>query len=926
MSKSVEGPDLYDRPRCERYWFIEDKEEVLEAFNSSSGNGLSSSEVDGRFKTYGFNTFERKDKFRALKILFEKVNSILIYVLLVTALISLYLDHVLEFYAILIIIGFTVLLGFFQEYRAERSVEALAKLASKKVKVVRDGSKVDVDAKELVPGDIVIIESGLKIPADLRIIESNNLRINESVLTGESVPKGKHSEALRDHELSISDRENMAFSGTSVMAGSGRGVVVATGFESEIGKISKTLVDIKDQKTPLQKKVDAMSAKISYVVILVAVLAFFVLLAYDTDPGVALLLSAALAVGGIPEGFPLALTLALSSGVRRMAASNAIVKDMGSVETLGTTTVICTDKTGTLTQNKMMVVKASFNDESDIDYEGKPYEPGGEFKLKGKVVDKSELLGRKDFFYNCILCNNAEIEKTDSEWRLSGDPTEGALLGLAKAAEFDDVVVREENKRLLEIPFDSSRKYMISVNRVDDESVAYIKGAVEKVLDKCSYVFRHGRKVRLTKEERDKVLAKVDNYTGSALRVLALATKHLGDRKSKLEGELKDGFVFQGIVGIQDPVREEVYKSIEECRTAGIKPVIVTGDHKSTATAIGKKLNIVGDERKDLVVDGRELDDMTDDELDEKIGSIAIFSRTTPDHKFRIVEAFRRKNEVVAMTGDGVNDAPALKRAHIGVSMGKEGTDVAREASNIVLADDAFSTIVKAVREGRTIYSNIRRFTFYLLTVNVAEVSIILLAILFGLVNPLTALMILFINVITSSIPSMGLSVEPTNDKVMKYLPRSPDERLLSKYILLKIAVVVPLLVVSALALFLWELYLGMGDVDRARTLAFASIIVFELFHAFNARSLHTSIFKYRLFGNKYFYLSLLISLALMLLSIHTGWGNLLLGTVPLALNEWGIITLIGLMAIVSSEVIKLLVKAEFEEQSKLQGKKVELE
>ncbi|MFT4261099.1 MAG: cation-translocating P-type ATPase [Candidatus Woesearchaeota archaeon] len=921
MSKSVEGPNLY-KDEKKIYWHIQTVDEVLKETNSSK-KGLEDKQAHKLLEQNGKNNIIKKEKFKLLKSFIRKFNNILVYVLFVTALISLYLGHPVEFYVIMVIIAFTVLLSFIQEFRAEKSVEALSKLTAKKVEVIRGGHKKQILAEDLVPGDVVILKRGLIVPADLRIIESNGLRINESILTGESVPKGKISTPLKDHELGIADTDNIAYSGTSIMNGTGLGVVVATGFNSEIGKISKKLASIGIQKTPLQKKIDTMTHRISYAVIFLCIIVYFILLLKGVETPAALLLVAALAVSAIPEGFPLALTLALSSGVKRMAKNNAVIKDMGSVETLGTTTVICTDKTGTLTQNKMLAVKVNFNSDHDIDVDGKPYEPNSVFKLKGKEISKKELQKRHDFFYTAILCNNAEIINKEGNYQLSGEPTEGAMLSLAASAGFDEEVVREENKRIHEEPFDSTKKYMVSINEDGKNSAAYLKGAVEKVLEKSSYMYSHGKIVKLTDKQKQKILKHVHNYTNESLRVLGLGIKHFkGKNKKELIKKSEKDYIFLGMIGIHDPIREDVVEAIKECKSAGIKTVMVTGDHKSTAIVIGRQLGLI-QSKYDLVLEGKDIDSMNDEELDEAMPNVKIFARTTPDHKLRIVKSQQRLGEIVAMTGDGVNDAPALKKADIGVSMGLEGTDVARESSNMILMDDAFSTIVKAVKEGRTIYSNIRRFTYYMLTINIAEALIILIAIMFNLINPLTALMILFINVITSTIPSFGLSLEPTNKKVMEYKPRDPKEKLLSEYILLRVAAVSPLLVMLTLGFFLWELYYGGAEVERARTLAFATIVVFELFHAFNARSLHTTIFQKRFFTNKFFFASIAISTIILILSIHTNFGQSILQTTPLAGFDWLIVILLGSTAILTSEIIKLLIKIEMTEQSKLQGRTI---
>lgn len=924
MSKSTSGPELYNSDK-EIYWHIESCEDTLKELKSSK-SGLSTNIAQDRLKVYGKNAIQTKSSVNPFLLFFSKFNSLLIYVLLATSLISLYLGHTLEFYIVLAIIGFTVVLSFIQEYRAEKSVEALSELTASTVECIRDGKAVTINAEDLVPGDIVKLSRGLIVPADLRIFESSELKINESILTGESLPKGKIVDALDSSDVALSDKDNLAFGGTSVMSGAGKGVVIHTGLSTEIGKISTKLKTATAQKSPLQLRVDGMSKRVSYAVILLAAFTYFFLIGRGEPVGSALLLVSALAVAGIPEGFPLALTMALSSGVRRMAGENAVVKDMGSVETLGTTTVICTDKTGTLTENKMMVVRANIGG-NEFNIHGSPYESTGVFSFNGKEINISSLEKYRSFFEVCVLNNNSQITHEEGKFILHGEPTEGALLSLASSAGLKTEILKKEKLRVHEIPFDSTKKYMVTIHKDGKAHLVSIKGAVEKVLNKCSHIQWKGKKVKLTLAYKKKVLELTDGYTQSSLRVLGVASKLSTKKslsKSSFEKLSKEGFVFQGLVGIQDPLRESARLAVQSTKKAGVKTVMVTGDHKDTATSIGKQLGIVHSDND--VMTGADLDTLSEKELDERIENISVFARTTPDHKFRIVQSFQRRGEIVAMTGDGVNDAPALKEANIGVSMGKEGTDVARESSNMVLMDDAFDTIVKAVREGRTIYSNIRKFTYYLLTINVAEVFLILFAIFFGLINPLTAIMILFINVITSTIPSLGISVEPTDERVMEYEPRSPKERLLSNYLLLKIFVIVPLLTFGTLGAFLYELYYGGGDIEKARTLAFTTIIVFELFHAFNARSLHTTVFSKRFFTNKVFFASIFIAIGLLFFSLYTSVGNILLGTVPISALELLTIVAIGSTALIITEVSKLLIKAEIEEQSKLQGVSLDFE
>lgn len=903
----------------DKYWFLRTKEEVFSELNTSE-KGLNERLAQKRLDEQGPNVLEQEEKNKLLKIILRNFNNLLIYVLLGSSIISLLSDHYIEFYVILIIIVLTVFLGVLQEYRAGKSLDALKSLTAKKVEIIRNGKKEVMPAENLVRGDIIVLRRGMIIPADIRILESNALTVDESILTGETVQKPKISKKLMGQDILIGDKDNMAFSGTSVTAGTGLGVVVETGLNSEIGKISRSLKTIGDQKSPLQTKIDLMSRRISYIVLFVCVVLFIILMIRGISLFEALLLIGAVAVAGIPESFPLALTLSLSNGVKRMAKNKAIIRDLSSVETLGTTTVICSDKTGTLTQNKMLVKKIFFSDGFYVDIKGNGYSPDGKVFHGKKNVTKKKLSNYNNFFKACVLCNNSETYLENGSWILNGEPTEGAILTVAKSSGFDDVEIREDAKRIKEIPFDPAKKYMITVNSIGEKNIAYLKGSAEQVLNKVKYMRKGKKQILIKSKDRKLFEDKIHRLGGEGLRVLGIASKKVSN-KSKID---TNDFVFEGLVAIQDPVRDDVADSVKECMSAGIRVMMITGDHKRTAESIGKSIGLLTN-KYDKVIEGVELDKMDDAELDSIIERVAIFARTTPDHKLRIVSSLQRNGEIVAMTGDGVNDAPALKKANIGVSMGVGGTDVARESSNMVLADDSFSTIVNAVREGRTIYSNIRRFIYYLLAGNMTEVGLISLAIIAGLITPLTALMVLFINLITSTFPAIALSIEPTHHKVMRQKPRDTKERLLSRYILLKILVLVPILFLGTMILFQVEYQLT-GSVEKARTIAFATLIMFELFHSFNARSLHLSVFNKGFFNNKFLFYAIFASIVLMVLAIHTGPGQAIFGTVALNAVEWLTIVIVSSMVLWISEVIKLLIKFEFEEQMNLKGLEHRLE
>jgi len=920
-------------------WYLKSTDDVLKELQTTH-KGLEEQDIATRLKKYGPNTIAKENKNSVLKILIRNFNSIIIYVLVGSATISLLTGHKLEFIVIACIVFLTGILGFIQEYRAGKAIDSLSKFTAKKVLVVRENKEHEILSEHLVPGDIIKLRRGMIVPADTRILESKGLSVEEAILTGESIAKQKHSDKITAESM-ITDRSNMLFSGTSVTSGSGIGIVVETGLNSELGKISKTLKDIEDTDSPLQKKISVMSKKLSYAVLIISVLFFFILVMRGFSLFETLLLVCAVAVSGIPESFPLALTLALSKGVRNMAKENAIVKDLNAVETLGTTTVICTDKTGTLTENKMRVVNIMFPDFKELNVEGKGYEPRSIFKIGGKEVSLKELKKNESFFKNLILCNNSELRFDQSNWIVSGESTEGALITVAKSAGYDDIIIREENKRIYEIPFESTIKYMISVNEEllknskKKTQTAYMKGAAEHVIEKCSHIrLANGKIKTMNSKDKEKILNEAHVYSSATLRVMGFASKKLlknltPDNTSKIKEkeslQLKNKYVFEGIVAIEDPLREDVFESIKSCHEAGIKVIIVTGDHKATAESIGKKLGIIRT-KNDIIIEGSELDKMDDKDLDEIIGNVVIFARTTPDHKLRIVSSLQRNGEVVAMTGDGVNDSPALKKADIGISMGKNGTDVAREASDMILADDNFSTIVKAVKEGRSIYSNIRRFVHYLLTGNFTEVSLMVVTTIMGIITPLSAIMILFVNIVTSTFPSLALSIEPPHSKVMKQKPRNPKESLLSSYILLKTFVLVPLMFGGTLLLFIWELTVKNAGVEKARTVAFATLILFELFHAYNSRSLHTSIFNKHFWQNKVMFIATGISFTVLMLCIYTNLGQLVFKTVPLTAVDWIPIVIVSSLVVLASELIKLLIKSEFVEQGKLKGVEMKVE
>lgn len=904
-------------------WYSLKRSEVVQKLNSSKDDGLSSSEVSKRLNDYGSNSFIREDKYRLLKIFFANFKNFLIYVLFAAALISLFAKEKLEFYIILFIIIITIVLSFIQEFSADRTVKALNNLRPKDVTVIRNSKKISIMPENLVPGDIVLLNRGDLIPADMRILECNGISADEAILTGESVSKPKSEKVLEKSGVAISSTTNILYASTSITSGSGKGIVYATGFDTEIGKLSENIQQIKTTKSPLQKKIDAMSKRISLIVIVVCIMMFITMLSSGVSVSLALLIVSAVAVAGIPESFPLAMTLSLSRGVKKMAQKNALLKNLNSVETLGNTTVICTDKTGTLTENKMKISKLFFGLKETLDVQGVAYVPDYKIFKNSKTISSKDL--NDNFFISSILCNNSSLYKENEQWKLEGEPTEGAFISLAQSQGYDEVKLRDEYKKIHEEPFTPEKKYMITVHRDKSKksSLVSMKGAAERVLMRCAhYRDERGKIYSFSKTDKKHFLDLIEKQTSDGFRVMAVASKHLTQSTNdKLNSHFENGFTLEAIVGIEDPIREQVFSAVEECMNAGIKIVMVTGDHKLTALSIAKKLKIITSD-KDIALTGEELAEIDDEHLDQIIENVRVFSRVTPEDKLRIISSFQRKGQIVAMTGDGVNDAPALKKADIGVSMGKNGTEVAREASDMILLDDNFATIVAAVKEGRTIYSNLRRFVYYLLTTNFAQVGIIFLAILLGFVYtlPLTAIMILFINLVTSTFPALALSVEPTHDKVMTYKPRDPKERILSKYILTKILVIFPIMMFSAFTLYLWELQILNSGVNKAMTVTFLVMVFSGLFHTFNARRLHTTIFNKDFFGNIYVFISVAFSAFLTILAIGTSYGRELFGLTQVGVYDWFIVLLFSSFIVVFAEILKFSISNEFEEQANLRG------
>lgn len=864
---------------------------VLEHFSVTLEEGLDGHKIQNRKKLYGLNELKKKKGINPIFLFFRQFKSFIIYILLFAVIISIIAREYIDSVVILSILLFNAFFGFIQEYRAEKAIEALKKLSALKSKVIRGGKLITIDAKEIVPGDILVLEEGDKIPADARIIESINLEVLESSLTGESNPVSKNPSPLKG-KVALADRKNMIFSGTAITRGRGKAVVTSVGMKTEIGKIADMISEVEEESTPLQKKLESLGKYIGMGTLIVCFIVLFSgifkdnLFSLITDKQYLefifqaknwFLTAIALAVAAVPEGLPAIVTIALALGVKRMVAKNALIRRLPSVETLGETTVICSDKTGTLTENEMTVRKAYAN-VKHLDVSGEGYEFDGQVTHQNKKVgDRSFLL-----FKIGALCNNALLREEKNDIKVIGDPTEAALLVSAHKAGLDYKKLQKEWKRIKEEPFDSMRKMMSTVNKdpVTKKSYVFTKGAPERILETCDRIIINGKITKLMDPMKEAILDKNEEFASGALRVLGFAYKEYNPGSN-----IEDKLIFVGLQGMIDPPRQEVKESIKRCATAGIRVIMITGDNQKTAEAISKEIGIKG-----ASITGIEFSNLSEEEQKKSIEKISIFARVDPGHKMRIVELLQEKGNVVAMTGDGVNDAPALKKADIGVAMGIAGTDVAKESSDMVLQDDDFSSIVNSVEEGRGIYENIQKFVNYLLSSNVAEVLVIFLAILFAFPLPMTAIMLLWLNLVTDGLPALALSVDPNSKNIMKKPPKKAREGIMNRSMFFNIAYVAVLITAAVLGLFYWAMiqYEALEPslfLQKIQTVAFTAIIVMEFARLQAIRS------EYRLgpFSNKWLILAVILSLSLQLAVIYTPL-SMFFGTIPLNLIDWGMI------------------------------------
>ncbi len=890
-------------------WFAKSQNEVLKELGVDPSIGLSDEEAKKRLEQYGLNKLKGKPKKSIISLFLAQLNDMLIYVLLaaaaITFIISIIEDsgEIADTIIILMVVVLNAVIGVFQEFKAEKAVEALQKMTTPKSLVRRGGKTLEINSEEVVPGDIVILDAGRYVPADMRLIESANLQIEESALTGESVPSTKNASAiLVDPKTPIGDKANMAFLSTLTTYGRGEGVVIATAMETEIGKIAKILDDDNEEMTPLQKRLEELGKILGFLAIGICALIFIIALIQKRDLFEMFLTAISLAVAAIPEGLAAIVAIVLALGVTRMSKINAIVKKLPAVETLGSVNIICSDKTGTLTQNKMTVVRQYTNNHlTDI--------PATETNLTA-TSDETDLIK------SLVLCSDA----TYINGQGTGDPTEVALIILGDKFNLTRDDLNTKHKRVSENPFDSDRKLMSTLNVEGNSYRVHTKGAIDNILNISTTALVNGQRVPLTDELKADYLRKTEEMSDAALRVLGVAFK---DTDSVIAPEeMEKDLTVIGIVGMIDPPRLEVKDSIHEAKQAGIRPIMITGDHKNTAVAIAKELGIA--ESIDQSITGAEIDELSDEAFAARINDYRVFARVSPEHKVKIVRAFKAQGNIVSMTGDGVNDAPSLKYADIGVAMGITGTDVAKGASDMILTDDNFTTIVHAVEEGRNIYNNIKKSVIFLLSCNMGEVITIFLSILFNWPIPLLATQILWINLITDSLPAIALGIDPGDHDVMKQKPRNPKESFFARGAGIRAivgGVLIGLFTLLAFYYGLWEHGYQLGSemlseeileeaLPYARTMSFVVLAASQLFYSLSMRSSTKSIFKIGLFSNKFLIGAIVVGILLQLVVITVPALATAFGVHSLSLVEWAIVIGFALIPLIVNEIIKAFSKS----------------
>ncbi|MBI5819069.1 MAG: cation-translocating P-type ATPase [Verrucomicrobia bacterium] len=857
--------------------------------------GLTGAEATHRLAQHGPNELQAAHRVSPWALLAEQFKNVLVVILLVATTLSFFLGHGVEAIVIAVIVLFAVLLGFVQEYRAERAIEALRQMAAPTAAVLRDGREAQIPARDLVPGDVVLLRAGDRIPADARLTEAVNLQIEEAALTGESVPVEKHTAPLDNPDLGLGDRKNMAYAGTAATYGRGRALVVATGMNTEFGKIARMLQGVETGKTPLQVNLDKVGRVLAWAALAIVAIIVGVGLVRGQPLIEMLIFGIALAVAVVPEALPAVVTISLAIGVQRMVKRHALIRRLPAVETLGSTSAICSDKTGTLTKDEM-TIREVFVASQLLEVSGAGYEPVGRFSCGGVSEKPSSAL--RQLLQTAALASDARIvrDEADGRWDVKGDPTEGAFIVAAAKAGLNKADLDAQFPRVNEIPFTSETKRMTTLHA---GGMACSKGAPEMILDSCARLLTENGEVPLDALGRATILETARQRAGKALRVLAVATKP----NTTLEtAECK--MVFLGLVGMIDPPRPEAKAAVETCKTAGIKAVMITGDHPLTAQAIARELGIL---KAGRVVTGAELEAMSDAELEHAVQEIEVYARVSPAHKLRVVTALQKRGQVVAMTGDGVNDAPALKKADIGIAMGITGTGVSKEAAAMTLTDDNFASIVAAVEEGRGLFSNIKKYLMYLLSSNIGEIGLMTAATLAGMPLPLSAVQILYVNLATDGLPALALAVDPPEGDLMRRMPRDPRAGIFTRPVVLLMLMGGLWSMAINFGVFAWALNSG-RSLSEAMTMTFVTLVLTELIKAYNFRSDRHTVFR-RPFANKWLNLAILWELALLVLIVHVPFLERAFGTFNLPLTDWAIAAGLALTILPALELAKWIVR-----------------
>ena len=903
-------------------------DEVLAQFESDLDKGLTQAQARERLQKHGANELTEKPRPGFLALLWNQFNNYLVIILIVAALLALALGEYVDAIAIMCIVVLNAVIGVVQESKAEQALAALKKLAAPNAQVLRGGHQITVPSRELVPGDIVLLEAGNYVPADLRLVAAVNLKIEEAALTGESVPVEKNAALLVESDAALGDRKNCAFLSTLITYGRGKGLVTGTGMQTQIGLIAEMIQSYEEEDTPLQKKLEQLGKVLGTICIAICAVVLVYGLVRDThltdvfktgfgpywdaekkDIVNLILTAVSLAIAAVPEGLPAIVTICLAIGMQQMIKKNALIRKLPAVETLGCATVVCSDKTGTLTQNQMTVVQGWASGRR-FKVTGEGYNPSGEFSIDGQRFEPRGDADATLLLQGAVLCNDARLEEGDADggraWRIVGDPTEGAMVVAAAKGGFLRGDQEKAMPRVQEIPFDSDRKRMTTIHRRDgSDFIAFVKGAPDIILDQCGHVQRGGQTVALTADARKEVLDQNRDMASAALRVLGVAYRPLAEvPESPRPEEIERDLVFVGLLGMIDPPRPEVIDAIRVARGAGLKSIMVTGDYKDTAEAIARDIGLLTPEG--VVLTGPEIEKLSDEALAATTERLQVCCRVSPQHKMRIVDALKSRDHVVAMTGDGVNDAPALKRANIGVAMGITGTDVTKQTADMVLTDDNYASIVTAIEQGRIIYSNIRKFVYFLLACNAGEILIIFGAMLLGMPIPLRPVHLLWLNLVSDGAPALALGMEKGDKDIMKYPPRPPKEPVINRDMAIGIAVIAVVDTIAILMAFQLGLQRYPGSLEAAQTIAFVTLCSSELIRAYTARSEYSSVFAIGVFSNKWMNWAVMASFLLVLTVVYVPFLNPFFDTVPLTLDDWLLMLPFFFASPIAMELVKL--------------------